>query len=119
MVTFQYEITDPDPSTSCSTTANVAIRVNSINDCPVALDDTITVNALSDDIIIKDLIANDYDIDNPLDSSSIFILDQPLYGDLTVNGDGTITYDYIGSPSKRDSITYAVQDSVGLSLIHI
>ena len=113
IVTFQYEITDPDPSTSCSTTANVTIRVNSINDCPVALDDTITVNALSDDIIIKDLIANDYDIDNPLDSSSIFILDQPLYGDLTVNGDGTITYDYIGSPSKRDSITYAVQDSVG------
>ena len=113
MVTFQYEITDPDPSTSCSTTATVTIRVNSINDCPVAVDDTIFVDALSNDLIIKDLIANDYDKDNPLDSSSIFILDPPLYGDLTVNNDGTITYDYIGSPSKRDSITYAVQDSVG------
>ena len=113
MVTFQYEITDPDPSTSCSTTATVTIRVNSINDCPVAVDDTIFVDALSNDLIIKDLIANDYDKDNPLDSSSIFILDPPLYGDLTVNNDGTIIYDYIGSPSKRDSITYAVQDSVG------
>ena len=113
MVTFQYEITDPDPSTSCSTTATVTIRVNSINDCPVAVDDTIFVDALSNDLIIKDLIANDYDKDNPLDSSSIFILDPPLYGDLTVNNDGTITYDYIGSPSKRDSITYAVQDSIG------
>ena len=113
MVTFQYEITDPDPSTSCSTTATVTIRVNSINDCPVAVDDTIFVDALSNDLIIKDLIANDYDKDNPLDSSSIFILDPPLYGDLTVNNDGTITYDYIGSPSKRDSIIYAVQDSIG------
>lgn len=113
MVTFEYEITDPDPSTSCSTTATVTIRVNSINDCPVAVDDTIFVDALTNDLIIKDLIANDYDKDNPLDSSSIFILDPPLYGDLTVNNDGTITYDYIGSPSKRDSITYAVQDSVG------
>ena len=113
MVTFQYEITDPDPSTACSTTATVTIRVNSINDCPVAVDDTILVDALSNDLIIKDIIANDYDKDNPLDSSSIFILDPPLYGDLIVNNDGTITYDYIGSPSKKDSITYAVQDSVG------
>ena len=113
MVTFQYEITDPDPSTACSTTATVTIRVNSINDCPVAVEDTIFVDALSNDLIIKDIIANDYDKDNPLDSSSIFILDPPLYGELIVNNDGTITYDYIGSPSKKDSITYAVQDSVG------
>ena len=113
IVTFEYQITDPDPSTNCSDNATVTIRINSINDCPVANDDTIYVDATSDELIIKDLIANDTDLDNPLDSSSIFILDLPLYGDLTVNGDGTITYDYIGSPSKRDSITYAVQDSLG------
>ena len=113
IVTFEYEITDPDPSTNCSDKATVTIRINSINDCPIALDDTISVNALTNDIITKDLIANDFDIDNPLDSSSIFILDPPLYGDLVVNNDGTITYDYIGSPTKRDSITYAVQDSLG------
>ena len=113
IVTFEYEITDPDPSTNCSDKATVTIRINSINDCPVAVDDTIYVDALNNDLIIKDLIANDYDIDNPLDSSSIFILDPPQYGDLIVNDDGTITYDYVGSPSKRDSITYAVQDSLG------
>ena len=113
IVTFEYEITDPDPSTNCSDKATVTIRINSINDCPIALDDTISVNAITNDIITKDLIANDFDIDNPLDSSSIFILDPPLYGDLVVNNDGTITYDYIGSPTKRDSITYAVQDSLG------
>ena len=113
IVTFEYEITDPDPSTNCSDKATVTIRINSINDCPTAYDDTIFVDALNNDLIIKDLIANDVDIDNPLDSSSIFILDPPLYGDLIVNDDGTITYDYIGSPSKRDSITYAVQDALG------
>ena len=113
IVTFEYEITDPDPSTNCSDKATVTIRINSINDCPTAYDDTIFVDALNNDLIIKDLIANDIDIDNPLDSSSIFILDPPLYGDLIVNDDGTITYDYIGSPSKRDSITYAIQDSLG------
>lgn len=113
VVTFEYEITDPDPSTNCSDKATVTIRINSINDCPIAVDDTIFVDALNNDLIIKDIIANDIDPDNPFDSSSIFILDQPLYGDLTVNDDGTITYDYIGSPSKKDSITYAVQDSLG------
>ena len=30
-----------------------------------------------------------------------------------MNNDGTISYDYIGSPSKTDSIIYAVQDSIG------
>ena len=40
VVTFEYEITDPDPSTSCSDKATVTIRINSINDCPIALDDT-------------------------------------------------------------------------------
>ena len=107
IVTFEYEITDPDPSTNCSDKATVTIRINSINDCPVAVDDTIYVDALNNDLIIKDLIANDYDIDNPLDSSSIFILDPPQYGDLIVNDDGTITYDYVcllyTSPSPRDS----------------
>ena len=112
-VTFQYEITDNDPSTSCSTIANVTIQINSINDCPVAVDDTIIVDGLNNDIIIKDIIENDFDVDNPLDSSSVFIINQPHYGNLVVNDDGTITYDYTGSPSKRDSITYAVQDSVG------
>ena len=113
IVTFEYEITDTDPSTSCSDKATVTIRINSINDCPIANNDTILVDALSNDIIIKDIIANDVDIDGPLDSSSIFILDPPLYGDLIVNDDGTISYDYIGSPTKKDSITYAVQDSIG------
>ena len=113
IVTFEYQITDPDPSTSCLTSATVTIRINSINDCPVANDDTINVDALKPGVIIKDIIANDTDIDNSLDSSSIFIADPPLYGDLIVNNDGTISYNYIGSPSKRDSITYAVQDSVG------
>ena len=113
IVTFEYEITDPDPSTSCSSKATVTIRINSINDCPIANDDTINVDATNPAIITKDIIANDTDIDNPLDSSSIFILNPPKYGDLVVNNDGTISYDYIGSPSKTDSIIYAVQDSLG------
>ena len=113
IVTFQYLITDPDPSTACSTTADVTIRINSFNDCPVALDDTITVNALSNDIVLVDLVANDYDIDNPLDLNSLFIVDSPLYGDINLYNDGTLTYDYQGSPSKSDSLTYAIQDSIG------
>mgnify|MGYP001442763452 CR=1 FL=1 len=31
IVTFEYEITDPDPSTNCSDKATVTIRINSIN----------------------------------------------------------------------------------------
>ena len=111
VVSFDYEITDP--LGVCYDMATVTIRVNSINDCPVAFQDTIIVDALNNDLIIKDIISNDIDPDSPLDSSSVFILDPPNYGDLTVNDDGTISYMYVGSPTKRDSLTYSVQDSLG------
>ncbi len=111
IVSFDYEITDP--LGVCYDMATVTIRINSVNDCPVAFNDTITVDALNNDLIIKDIISNDIDPDSPLDSSSVFIVDAPNYGDLKVNDDGTISYMYVGSPTKRDSLTYTVQDSVG------
>ena len=111
IVSFDYEITDP--LGVCYDMATVTIRINSVNDCPVAVNDTITVDALNNDLIIKDIISNDIDPDSPLDSSSVFIVDAPNYGDLKVNDDGTISYMYVGSPTKKDSLTYTVQDSVG------
>jgi gliding motility-associated-like protein len=56
---------------------------------------------------------NDYDIDSPLDSTSIEIINPPHWGDYIVNGDGTISYIYTGSPTKKDSLTYWVRDSEG------
>ena len=109
IVTFVYKLSDG----MCEATANVTITINSINDCPIAEDDTITVNALDYDTIIKDLIMNDYDIDNPLDSTSIEIINPPLWGEYIINGDGTISYIYTGSPTKKDSLTYWVRDSEG------
>ena len=109
IVTFVYKLSDG----TCEVTANVTITINSINDCPIAEDDTITVNALDYDTIIKDLIMNDHDIDSPLDSTSIEIINPPHWGDYIVNGDGTISYIYTGSPTKKDSLTYWVRDSEG------
>jgi gliding motility-associated-like protein len=109
VVTFVYKLSDG----TCEVTANVTITINSINDCPIAEDDTITVNALDYDTIIKDLIMNDHDIDSFLDSTSIEIINPPHWGDYIVNGDGTISYMYTGSPTKRDSLTYWVRDSEG------
>ena len=109
VVTFVYKLSDG----TCEVQANVTITINSINDCPIAEDDTITVNALDYDTIIKDLIMNDHDVDSPLDSTSIEIINPPHWGDYIVNGDGTISYIYTGSPTKTDSLIYWVRDSEG------
>ena len=109
IVTFVYKLSDG----TCEATANVTITINSINDCPIAEDDTITVNALDYDTIIKDLIMNDHDIDSPLDSNSIEVINPPHWGDYIINGDGTISYIYTGSPTKTDSLIYWVRDSEG------
>jgi len=112
VVTFDYALSD-DGFVLCDSTTTVTITIAHINDCPVAVNDSIEFDASSPITIIKDLIANDFDIDSDIDSTSIEIIRNPDFGEVIVNNDGTITYNFDNSPTNFDTLIYTVRDIEG------
>jgi hypothetical protein len=96
---------DPNDPMLCDTTV-AFITIGPANDPPVALPDADTTN--EDTPIVIDVLNNDSDIDNPLGIPAI--VDDPIFGTVSVNGDSTITY----SPDENfvgiDSFTYTICD---------
>ncbi|MBY8978076.1 tandem-95 repeat protein, partial [Rhodobacteraceae bacterium NNCM2] len=89
---------------------SITITVDAVNDAPVAVDDSLTVQADTTRLIdvAADLLANDTDIDG--DALSLADLGTPAHGTVIANGDGT--YSYIPETGFRgvDTITYTVTD---------
>ena len=112
VVTFDYALSD-DGFVLCDSTTTVTITIAHINDCPVAVNDSIEFDASSPITITKDLIVNDFDIDSDIDSTSIEIIRNPDFGEVIVNNDGTITYNFDNSPTNFDTLIYTVRDIEG------
>jgi gliding motility-associated-like protein len=93
-------------SLGCSDTSFVTIWVNNP---PNAVEDTITT--VEDSVFTIEVLLNDSDPDNNIDSSSVTILQGPFNGTVVVLPGGQIVY----TPSPNfygvDSIFYAVCDS--------
>lgn len=89
-------------------TDDVTITVNAP---PVANDDVASTN--EDNAVNVPVTANDADPDGSIDNSTVTIITQPVYGILTVNGDGTITYTPNGNYNGPDAFTYTVKDNLG------
>src|SRR5262249_5926748 len=89
-------------------TATVTIVVASVNDAPVAADDTDTT--AEDTAVTLDVRSNDTDVDEFTSLSVPTIVDSPAHGTAVVNGDGTITYTPAGDSNGPDSFTYTVSD---------
>jgi len=104
---FVYEVADDDGATDSAT---VTIT-EPVNDPPVANNDSDTVDkGLS---TITNVAANDVDVDDGLDLTSIMIETSPLHGTLTVNVNGTVTYAHDGTETTSDSYTYNIKDALG------
>jgi hypothetical protein len=99
---FTYTISDGQ----ATDTAVVTVTVVSLNDPPIAVDDTATT--LQDNPVVINLLANDSDPDG--DPLSIIGLNQPAHGALTTNSDGIVTYVPQAGFSGVDSFTYQVCD---------
>ncbi|WP_018414607.1 tandem-95 repeat protein [Teredinibacter turnerae] len=105
---FAYTV--QDQSTAVSTSAVVAITVTSINDIPVASDDTgATIMNVATTI---DVAANDSDVDlgDAPDVNTIVIVSPAAHGTAVVNAgkvDYTPNLDFFGA----DSFTYTIADS--------
>ena len=105
---FNYVVKDVDDGTSNE--ATVSITINPINDAPVANDDSVT-NLFEDISYPINVLGNDSDTENGIDSSTVSIDREPDEGSVSVDPTtGVISYtpgaNYFGS----DSFTYRVSD---------
>ncbi|MRT93188.1 tandem-95 repeat protein [Ancylomarina sp. 16SWW S1-10-2] len=108
--TYEYQVCDDGGFCDIAT---VSITVSSIDDdVPVALDDTYITP--EDVAIFMDILANDSDLDNDLDPTTVSIITDPLHGVVTVNPVTGQLY-YIPNPNYHgtDEILYQVCDELG------
>ena len=111
-VVLSYRLSDGVCDTLPPSTCRITIFA--INDCPVSVDDTVTVDGSKPPVSsIVNLIQNDSDPDSDLDTSSLTIQKLPQWGTTVLNGDGTVTYTYTGSPHRYDTLVYTIKDVEG------
>lgn len=105
---FTYQVCDT--AGLCSSTT-VTIAVASLNDPPVANDDSVTTQ--EDVAVTINAAANDADVDGNLNPSSAIVLNGPTHGTLTNNGDGTFSYVPAANYFGPDGFTYQICDTEG------
>ncbi len=95
--TFTYEVCDTETPQTCHT-ATVTVTVNPVNDPPAAADDTATVT--EDSPIVVNVLADDTDVDDAIDPTSVAFVTPPTGSTLspdgntlTVPGEGVWTID--------------------------
>jgi autotransporter-associated beta strand protein/VCBS repeat-containing protein len=106
---FTYKANDGQAD---SNVATVSITVTSVNDAPVANNDSDSVN--EDGSVTTDVVANDNGGPaNENQALTVIVVTQGTNGSVTNNNDGTVTYTPNGNFNGTDSYTYTIQDSDG------
>ena len=99
---FTYKITDADGDTSIAT---VTVNVASVNDLPVAVNDTIS--ATEDTTKTGSLATNDIPSG---DGGNVWsLVSGAAHGTVTVNADGTFSYVPAANYNGVDSFTYKIK----------
>jgi hypothetical protein len=108
---FSYTVNDNSGATSNQ--AEVNITIQPVNDSPTASDDNPTTN--EDITLIINILNNDDDIDDGLNSATVIVTDGPSNGTITNinNSNGQITYEPDNNYNGDDSFTYTVEDNSG------
>ncbi len=106
---FTYEITDVHGDAA---TASVTVIITGENDAPILQDDAEGVVVSGSKVI--DVLANDGDVDDGLDASSVTITADPANGTATVDAvTGQITYTHTSGGQTSDTLTYQACDLFG------
>lgn len=104
--TFTYRAND---GASNSNPATVTITVTPVNDAPVANNDAYTMTADTMlNILAPGVLANDTDVEN--DVLNAVFASNPASGTLTLNADGSFTYQPNTNFSGSDSFNYRATD---------
>ena len=107
---FSYSVSD---TLGAAATATVTITVSIVNTAPIANNDAVITT--EDTAITIDVVANDTDAEENLDTASVIVTQEPLSGTLTNNGDGTFLYTPSLNFNGADSFIYQIADSEGTS----
>ncbi len=102
---FIYTVSDG----SQTDMASVLITVNSVNDTPVAQNDTASTEG--NQAVSIAVLANDSDVDG--DVLTVTSLTQPSHGSATIVGGATVTYTPQSGFSGPDTFSYTIQDGQG------
>ena len=105
---FTYVVQDDAGATS--NLATVSLTINSVNDAPVAADDTVSLQ--EDTAYNINALGNDSDVDGTLSAGSLELVSTPGNGTASVSN-GVITYTPGADFNGSDSLTYRVQDNLG------
>jgi VCBS repeat-containing protein len=95
-----------DGQTDSANVATVSITITTVNDAPIAIDDTATTP--EDTAVVLNLVANDSDVDSGM--LSVVSLSAPLHGSAVLNADGTVSYTPDANYFGTDSFTYRSND---------
>ncbi|MGY5354256.1 Ig-like domain-containing protein [Wenyingzhuangia sp. IMCC45467] len=111
-----------------SNTANISITVNAVNDPPTANNDyikvdegaTVTTTYTGVSANATTLLYNDSDTEG--DPFTASIVSEPTHGSLTLNSDGTFSYEHNGSETTSDRFSYKTNDGEfdsNVAFVHI
>ncbi|MGO2373739.1 MAG: tandem-95 repeat protein [Pseudoalteromonas prydzensis] len=110
---FSYLVTDGEANSAIAT---ASITVESVNDEPVAVDDTFNLASTDNGRYILDVLANDTDVDGDAITiigarasvGTVSIVDQQLVYQLNASTQGTIKVEYIiADPAQAQSTGFA------------
>ena len=98
-----------------SVETTVTITVNAVNDLPVAVTDSYSVD--EDNVLTVDaatgVLANDGDADG--DTLNAVLISAPAHGTLLLNSDGSFTFTPMANYAGSDEFTYVANDDSGNS----
>ncbi|MBC8211913.1 MAG: tandem-95 repeat protein [Gammaproteobacteria bacterium] len=119
--TFSYRITDG--ATGLSTSKTVFIRVTGVNDAPVAVSETITMNIAGTATTViplggggpnSSVLDNDSDID--VEALTAVLVTGPSFARaFNLNTDGTFSYQHDGTNNLSDKFSYQASDGTTTS----
>jgi hypothetical protein len=107
-VSFDYVVSDGNGGTD---TGTVNGNVTSVNDTPVANNDSFTVD--EDTTLSDDVSGNDTGLGDAPVTYSVAAGDEPTNGTVNMNADGTFDYTPDADFNGSDSFTYTVTDDDG------
>ena len=120
---FTYRVTDV---TGQSATATVNINMSPVNDNnPVSVTDSLIVVEGAQATVLTgggvNLLANDFDLDQPFDVLTIDVtpVTPPAHGTVTIFANGTFRYVHSGDESPTDQFRYLMRDAAGRSTVGI